>query len=346
MPVKPLLPLMALCLGLGLAANAVAEPIRVISDRTPAHLTGLFEHYEKTRGVDIEAVFVDKGLLARLQSRPTEADLVVTKTADLLEEAKAAGLLRPFASETIGSGIRPELRDPDDTWVTLSYRPRAIFVSKSRVKPGEISTYQDLADPKWQGRVCIRSGYHDYNLSLFSQMAADKGLEETRAFIAGLHRNLAHAPNGNDRAQARGLHEGVCDLAVVNSYYMPIMMSTEEQRPWGESATVIFPDQGQGGAYIMRGGAALTTADDRVAEATRLLEFLVSDEAQEFIVNTTFEYPVRDSVALPEAVRALGEGQPGVSEGRFEARFVPLADVVKQRDAVVGILDEINFDGR
>jgi len=192
----------------------------------------------------------------------------------------------------------------------------------------------------------VRSGYHEYNLSLFSQMAADQGLDAARAFITGLHANLARVPNGNDRAQVRAIYEGECDLSLGNSYYMPIMLSNPDQRPWGEATYVIFPNQDQGGAYVMRGGAGLTTADRDVAGATRLLEFLVSREGQEFIVNTTFEYPVLDGVEIPELARALGKEQPGIEDGRFKAKFIPLADIAAQRDAVAEILDEVDFDGK
>ena len=141
MPANRLLPVIALMLGSVVAAGAGAEPtVRVLSDRTPAHLEGLFEHYEKTRGVHIEAVFVDEGLIPRLQSRPTEADLAITKTADLLAEAKQQNLLRPFESETIVIGIAPEYRDADKAFVTISYRPRAVFASRERVEPGSVST--------------------------------------------------------------------------------------------------------------------------------------------------------------------------------------------------------------
>lgn len=330
-----------------LGTQALAAPtVRVISDRTPSHLASLFDHYEKTHGVDIEAVFVGKGLVARLRSRPTEADLVITKTAAILEEARQAGLLQPFASTVIEDRLAPRFRAPDDTYVTLSYRPRAIYVSRARVAPGEVRRYEDLTDPRWRGRVCIRSDYHNYNLSLFSQMAADRGLDATRDFISGLHENLARVPNGNDRAQVRGIYEGVCDVAIANSYYMPIMLANEEQRPWGEATRVVFPNQEAGGAYIMRGGAALTTAQRSRTEATRLLEYLAAGEGQDFIVNTTFEYPVLDTVELPAATRALGSSQPGIVEGRFKARFIPLADIAARREAVVRILDQVDFDGK
>jgi len=326
------------------AAHA-AEPIRVISDRTPGHLEPLFEQYEQGAGVEISAVFLDKGLVSRLESRPTEADLVITSAADILEIARQRGLLRPFESATIARTVDERFRGPDDHYLILSYRARAIYASRDRVESGEITTYEGLTDPRWRGRVCIRSGYHRYNVSLFAQMAADRGLDATREFLAGLHGNLARQPTGSDRAQVRGIHEGECDVAIANSYYMGIMLGREDQRDWGLSARVTFPNQRGGGAYVLSGGAALTRADRNVAAATALLAFLVSEYGQNFMVNTTYEYPVIEGIALPEVNRRLGAHQPGVEDGRFEANFIPLAEIDAMRPHVVRMLDEIDFDG-
>jgi iron(III) transport system substrate-binding protein len=338
----------ALLAGLAWAFAAVpaaqaADEIRVISDRTPSHLQPLFEQYEQNTGVKINAVFVDDGLIARLAARPTEADVVITSTADILEQAKLDDLIRPISSQII-AGIRPEFRDPGNKYVMLSYRARAIYVSKDRVEPGEITRYEQLAEPEWKGRVCIRSGYHRYNVSLFAQMAADRGLDWTRKFMTGLRDNLARSPKGNDRNQVRGIYEGVCDVAVANSYYMGIMLGRDDQRAWGESANVVFPDQQGKGSYVLTGGMALTVADRAVDEATKFMEFLVSDYGQNFIINTTYEYPVVDGIALPAVNRSLGSTQPDVKDGRFKANVVPLRKIEEQRTQIVRILDEIDFD--
>lgn len=322
-----------------------AGEVRVITDRTPSHLQPLFEQYEKGTGTKINAVFVDEGLIARLAARPTEADLVITSTADILERAKQDGLLGPVSSDIISS-IHPDFRDPDGTYVILSYRARALYVSRDRVKPGEITRYEELADPKWRGRVCIRSGYHRYNVSLFAQMAADRGLQWTRTFLSGLRDNLARKPTGNDRNQVRGIYEGVCDVAVANSYYMPIMLGRDDQRAWGQSATVVFPDQDGRGTYVMTGGMALTTSGRAVEDATRLMEFLVSDYGQTFMVNTTFEYAVVDGIDMPAAVKELGQTQPQVVDGHFEANVMLLRRIDEQRASISSILDEINFDSK
>lgn len=323
-------------------AQAAGE-IRVISDRTPAHLEPLFEQYEQGAGVTIRSVFVDDGLIARLSARPTEADVIITSTADILEQAKLDDLIRPIPEAAIAN-VRPEFRDPGGKYVMLSYRARALYVSKDRVKPGEITRYEQLAEPRWKGRVCIRSGYHRYNVSLFAQMAADRGVEWTRAFMTGLRDNLARPPKGNDRNQVRGIFEDVCDVAIANSYYMGIMLGRDDQRAWGEAAAVVFPDQQGRGSYVLTGGMALTAADRAVEEATAFMRFMLSDYGQRFIANTTYEYPVIESVELPAANRALGGTQPEVKGGRFKANVVPLGEIEGQRAVVSAILDEIDFN--
>jgi iron(III) transport system substrate-binding protein len=335
---------LTVAVGLAVANAAIGETLRVISDRTPGHLEQLFERYEATTGTAIEAVFVDKGLLPRLQSRPKEADVVISKTAVVLEAAKQTGLLSPFPESLPFEGIAPAFSDPDRFYLTTSYRPRVIFYSKDRVDPSEVANYEDLTDPAWHGRVCIRSGYHNYNLSLWAQMAATKGLEATQNFLAGLHANLARPPSGNDRAQVRAIMEGVCDVALANSYYMGIMLANPEQRAWAEASELVFPNQREGGAFILRGGAGMTTANRNPAEASRFLEYLLSAAAQQMITHTTFAYSVRDDVPLPEVNRTLGKQQPEVTGGRFKVNFVPLEQIYELRPEVVKILDELDFD--
>ncbi len=328
------------------AQSYAGEEIRIITDRTPSHLSAIFSKFEADTGIKINAVYVDKGLIARMSSRPTEADLVITKTENILELAKQKGLLQPFSSDRLIQGLKPEFRDAENYYFTTSYRGRVIYYSKDRVKPEELSTYEDLTSPKWKGRVCIRSGYHNYNLSLFAQMAADIGLEKTRAFIKGLHDNLAMAPAGNDRAQVRAIYEGKCDVAIANSYYMGIMLSRDDQRAWGLSAKVFFPNQDEGGTYILRGGAALTTAKRDVPAATKLLEFLIGDYAQEFISHAIYAYSVNDKLPLDEVNRKLGDEQKGIKNGKFKAKFIPVKDIEKYRDDVINILNEVNFDSK
>jgi len=182
-----------------------ATEIRVLTDRTASHLEDIFTYYEKAAGVKVVTNFVGDGLLERLERRPKEADLVVTKNADLLELAKQKGLLGRFSSQEIIDNVPGLFRDKGWHYAVLSYRLRAIYYARDRVTPKDLSTYAALAEPRWKGRVCLRSGLHEYNISLFSQMAVSQGVEATEALIKGLGANLARAPKGNDRAQVRAL---------------------------------------------------------------------------------------------------------------------------------------------
>ncbi len=318
--------------------------IRVLTDRTESHLAPLFAEFERATGLAVRVVYLDKGLLARLESRPTEADLVITKDADLLELARGKGLLQPVASEAIRAAVPERFREPSGAYFSDAYRARAIFYSRERVKPEELSTYEALAEPRWRGRVCMRSGYHDYNLSLFGQMLAAYGPARTEAFLAGLKANLARTPGGDDRGQARAIYEKKCDVALANSYYMGIMLSSADQRAWGEATAVFFPDQLQGGSFVLRSGLALTTARENVAPATRLLEYLVEPATQDRLAALTFAYPVAGKAELSEINQRLGAGQPGVVRGVFVVHDVPLAETAKNREAIVRMLDAIQFD--
>lgn len=328
-----------------LAAGCQDDPqqIRVLTDRTASHLQTIFDEYTKQTGVRIVANFVDEGLLARLESRPGEADLVVTKNGYLLESARRKGLLKPYISSLVDANVPEQLRDPDRHYTMLSYRARVIYYSKDRVKPQDLSTYLDLAEPKWKGRICLRSGFHDYNVSLFAQLSAAYGWPRTKAFLRGLRDNLARPPEGDDRAQVRGILEKKCDLALVNSYYMGIMLGREDQRAWALSSKIFFPDQQGKGALVMRSGAALTKAGQHTAEATKLLEFLTDDYAQRYFAEALLTYPVKEGVPMAQINRTLGAEQ-GIKDGVFKQNLVPLAAVAELRAEVIAELTELKFD--
>jgi iron(III) transport system substrate-binding protein len=341
-PLLLLLP--AVLMTMAASCRPKSAEIRVITDRTESNLAPLFAAYEESTGNTVKAVYVDQGLVSRLESRPEEADIVITKDADLLEFAKKKGLLQPFSSFAIEKAVPARYRDPDGMYFSDSYRARVIYYSRDRVKPGELSTYEALGLEKWKGRVCIRSGYHDYNLNLFSQMLVTMGAGRTRAFLESLAANLAITPGGSDRDQVKAVYEKKCDVAIANSYYMGIMLSSPDQRPWGLSARVFFPDQDAGGTFILRSGLALTTARAHVKAARALLEYMVQDDTQDYMAKLTFAYPVNGRQPMPEINRKLGQGQAGVKNGVFKIHEVPLAAVAGSRKAVIQMLDEILFD--
>jgi iron(III) transport system substrate-binding protein len=328
---------------MGCTRKDAPKEVRVLTDRTASHLETIFEYYEKAHGVKINTNFVGEGLLARLEARPQEADLVITKNADLLELARQKDLLAKISSQTVSNNVPEVFRDPKSYYMVLSFRARAIFYAKDRVSPADLDSYDDLILPKWKGRVCIRSGFHEYNVSWLSQMAVSEGIEHTETFIKGLRDNLARPPKGNDRAQVRALLEKECDVAVANSYYMGIMLQRDDQKAWAQASSVFFPDQAKRGAYVMRSGAALTRATKNQWRATKLLEYLTSDFAQRYFSEALYEYPVKKGVPLAPINAELGKEQ-GIEGGACKINLVSLREAAKYRDRIIEILTRTNLD--
>jgi len=323
-----------------------ADPvtIRVITDRTESHLKPLFAKFQEASGIAVEAIYVEKGLLTRLQANPSEADVVITSAAENLERARVGKLLRAFESPVLAA-LPAEYLDADRMYAVLSYRARGLFVSKHRVAAGAVTTYADLIKPEMKGKVLIRSGSSGYNIAMFCQMVETRGLEWTKAFLAGLKANRARVPKGNDRGQVQAVRDGVGDVSVGNSYYMPLMLANAEQKPWAEAVSFIFPDQQGTGAYVLQSGVALTVSNRAVPAATKLLEYLVGEEAQTYMANTIYEYAINPKVAISEVnKKTLGIGQAGVVDGRFKVHKVSLRASDQHRDAVVKLLNDLNFD--
>ncbi len=323
---------------MGIATISNAEPtkgsnepreLKIISDRTEAHLTPIFAAFEKKNNVKIKSVFMDNGLINRLETRPTEADVVITKDAELLEIARQKKLLQSYDTKTINTILSADFRDPSNMYFVDAFRARVIFYSTDRVKESDLSTYENLASPQWKGKFCVRSGFHDYNLSLFGQFFSFYGPQKTKEIIKGLHSNLAKNPTGNDREQAKAIMEGKCDVALANNYYYPIMQSIPEQQSWAKAVKVFYPNQKEKGTFVMRSAAGLTTSKTNITLANAFLEYLVSTEAQSLMVNATFQYPANKQA--PNAPT-------------FKTNFIPLKDIAAPREEVTKFLTEIAFD--
>jgi iron(III) transport system substrate-binding protein len=318
--------------------------IKVLTDRTSDGLMQpLFEAFERDTGIEIEAVFLDEGLVARLESRPTEADVVITKDAELIELAKRKGLLAKLESAPIDKAIPAQFRDKDGEYFVDAYRARGIIVSKDRVKPGAIQTYEDLAKPEWRGKVCSRSGKHDYNIAIFDQMLKAWGDEKGHQVIAGIAKNLARAPEGDDREQAKAIMEGVCDVALLNSYYYPKMFEHKSQARWGQATNYVFPDQASDGAFIMRSAVALTRATENRGAARMFAEYIASEKVQKMIVERTKQYSVLPSVTPHSSLVQMGTAQ-GIKGGRIKINFVSLEGMADKRQEAIKFVEEIKYD--
>jgi len=227
------------------------------------------------------------------------------------------------------------LRDAGGHWFALTTRARVVYASKERVQPGEVTTWEGLTDPKWKGRICIRPGAHSYNLALIAAVIAHHGPEGARAWVEGIKANLARKTQGNDRAQAKAVWAGECDIAIANTYYMGAMLSEPEQRPWAESVNVVFPVFEGGGAHLNISGAAVTASSPNHEEAMKLIAFMLSEEAQGAYAEANFEYPVRAGVPLSEVV---------ASWGNFEPDAIPLTQIGDLRGEALKIVEETGFD--
>jgi len=247
-----------------------------------------------------------------------------------------AGVTQPVQSDVLEANIPAQYRDPADQWFGLTTRARIVYASKDRVAPGEVTTYQDLADPKWMGRICTRSGTHDYNVALLAAIMAHDGAEAGRAWAEGVKANLARKPEGGDRDQAKAIWAGQCDIALGNTYYMGQMLADPEQAEWATAVNVVFPTFVSGGTHMNVSGVAMTRAAPNRDAALKLMEWLSSDAAQAIYAGTNYEFPVKAGVERSALVQSWGEFTPDP---------LPLADVAAQRPAALKLMEEINFDG-
>lgn len=254
---------------------------------------------EKT-GITVKVVkAASDELIVRLQEEGanTPADLYLTADGGGLDRAKKAGLLQSFTSEAIKEKVPATLRDPDDQWVALTKRARVLIYSPERVKAGELSTYEDLADPKWRGRLVARSSSNIYNQSLMTTVIEANGAEASGAWAAAVRQNMVRPPQGSDRDQIRAVATGLADVAIANTYYLGLLETSEDQKDRDAAAAVkvFFPNQEGRGAHVNISGAGIVKSSKKAALATQFLEFLLSDEIQSRYAEETFEYPVSET---------------------------------------------------
>ncbi len=322
-----------------LAATQAQADVNIYSYREPALIDPLLKAFTEKTGIKTNVVFAAAGLNERMaaEGANSPADLLFTVDAGRLTEAVAAGLTQPVVSESIIRHVPAQYRDPNNHWFGLTLRSRVIYASKDRVKQDAI-TYEELADPKWKGKVCVRSGQHVYNTSLLATIIAHKGEEFAEKWAAGLKANLAQKPAGGDREAARDISSGKCDLALGNTYYMALMQTNSkapEQQDWARSIKVLFPNSADRGSHVNISGMALSKSAPNKADAIKLMEFLASQEAQKIYATANNEYPVNGSVAPSDLIRALGP---------LKADPLPLDNIAKFRKKASEIMDRVRFD--
>lgn len=234
--------------------------VNIYSYRQEFLLKPLLDAFTEDTGIETNVVFAKKGLAERLEreGRNSPADVVMTVDISRISELVDRDLTASVENETLEENIPENLRHPEGKWFALTTRGRMIFTSLDRVEEGEITSYEELADPEWEGRICTRSGKHPYNIALISSMIAHHGAEEAEEWLEGVKNNLARKPQGGDRDQIKAVAEGVCDVAIGNSYYYGVMLQDEEQRPIAEQVRIVFPNDDGRGTHINISGIALT----------------------------------------------------------------------------------------
>ncbi len=330
------LPLAALAL-MTTALPVLAEEVNVYSHRQPELIQPLIDAFTAETGIAVNVAFVDKGMAERLQAEGdrSPADLVLTVDIARLLQIVEAGVIQPVQSDVLEANIPAEYRDPADQWFGLTARARIIYASKDRVKPGEVTTYEDLASDKWKGRICTRSGTHDYNVALTSAILAHHDAAYTEAWLNGVKANLARKPDGGDRDQVKAIWAGECDIAVGNTYYMGQMLADPEQKAWAESVNVVFPQFEAGGTHMNISGIAMTKSAPNKEAALKFMEWLSSDAAQKIYAETNHEYPVKPGVERSALVAGWGDFTPDA---------LPLADVAARRAEELKLIETVDFD--
>lgn len=320
-----------------LAAPALAQSVNLYTTREPALLNPVIEAFTKDTGIKVNAVFLKDGLQQRIQAEGANspADVMLVVDVGEIQAAADAGITQPVQSATVDKTVPAALRGAGNNWVTLTQRARVVVVSKERVKQDAIS-YEELADPKWKGKFCIRSGQHPYNNAFFAAYLARNGAEKTQAYLKALKANTARKPGGGDRDVARDILSGQCDIALINTYYIGLMSkATNEQKGWYEAIKPLKTGFSGGGTHVNVSAAAIAKNAPNKENAVKLIEYMLGETAQTLYADGNFEYPVNPDVKEAAAVKLLGALTPDTT---------PLGEVARNRKAASELVDKVGFD--
>jgi iron(III) transport system substrate-binding protein len=314
--------------------------VNVYSYRQPQLVEPLFEAFTAKTGIAVKMIFAEKGLIERIEQEGTVSPADVLMTADLgrMVEAADKGLSQPVVSDAINAYIPANLRDANNQWFSLTMRARVIYAAKDRVAQTAIS-YEELADPKWKGKICSRPFDHPYNLGLVAFYLSKKGEADTKAWLQGVKANFVTKPNGNDRAQAKSVYAGECDLAIGNTYYMGLMQNNDkepEQKDWAKATKVLFPASDAMATHVNVTGMVLTKVAPNKDNAIKLMEFLASDDAQALYASANYEYPVNPKAKLNATV---------ASWGTLKADTLDIMEIAKQLKRAAELVAEVDMNG-
>ncbi|WP_119391530.1 Fe(3+) ABC transporter substrate-binding protein [Taklimakanibacter lacteus] len=323
-----------------LATSAMADGVvNIYSYRQPELIKPLLDAFTADSGIKTNVLFLDKGLEEKIaeEGANSPADVILTVDIGRIQAAEDKGVTQALANEAINKDIPSQYRDPEGNWFGVTTRARVIYASKERVTQDAI-TYEELADPKWKGKICTRSGQHVYTIGLIASMIAHHGPEKTEEWLKGVKNNLARKPDGGDREQAKAIFAGECDIALGNTYYVGQMQTNEknpEQKDWAAAIKVLFPNADDRGTHVNISGMALAKNSPNKENAVKLMEFLASDKGQMLYGEQVFEYPVEPGIKPSDIVQAWGTLKPDP---------LPLADIAKNRKTASELVDKVAFD--
>ena len=315
--------------------NKTTGEINLYSSRHYDSDKELYDKFTEETGIEINLIEgKDDELIQRIKGEGANspADVLITVDIARLWRSQNEGLLQPIDSEKLKSAIPENLRSPEGYWFGFSKRARVIVYNQNKVKPKELSTYEALAKPQWKGRICIRSSNNVYNQSLVASEIEGKGAAETEKWLKGLVKNFAREPQGNDTAQIKAVASGVCDIALVNHYYVARLKASEDPKNKEISAKIgiFFPDQNDDGTHINISGGGVAANAPHQENAVKFLEYLVTPEAQEIFANNNNEYPVISGLKANPTVASFGKFQESklsiVGFGEKNAEAVKLMD--------------------
>ena len=295
----------------------------------------LFKKFTDMSGIKVNVI---KGsadqLIQRLQSegKNSPADILLTVDAGRLVRAKDMGLLEPVSSKILTKNVPEMMRDSENHWFGLSVRARVIAYAKDRIKENELSTYEDLADPKWRGKIVVRSSNNIYNQSLLASLINENGSKKALKWAKSVRNNMARKPRGNDRDQARAVASGVADLAIINTYYLGLLANSSDKadREVAEKLNIFFPNQNGRGTHINVSGVAVTKSSKNKKEAIRFIEFLTQEDNQRIFSEANYEYPLDYNNS---------KSKIHLKWGRFKADSIDLSILGKNNAEAVKIFD-------
>jgi iron(III) transport system substrate-binding protein len=321
------------------AGSALAQSgdVNVYTYRESKLIQPLFDAFTRETGIKVNIISASSGLEQRIKAEGANspADVLLTVDIGRIEDAVRAGITQPMKSDVLDKVVAPQYRDPEGHWYGISMRARVVYASRDRVQETAL-TYEDLADPKWKGKICIRPGQYIYNNALFAAFIAHHGEAKTEEWLRGVKANLAQKPSGGDREVARDIAAGKCDIGVANTYYWALMLNNEpDRKAWAQATKVILPSFHDGGTHVNLSAVVLARYAPNKANAMKLIEWLVGDEAQRMYADLNYEYPIRAGIAVNSTIAGYGQ---------LNADTIPLSKIADHKKAAANLVDKVGFD--